>query len=195
MVFRNARSSLYLRDDARNAGNLRRIADAYARDGVPFDPQIGFDPDRVLRERPDWAIGHGLVSRSFERLRADSLSTADPRKRLSALGRIATSYALLGLYERAIDLDAQLLAVNPREVGPRRRLVWCLLRAGRLAEARHEAQRLTASDPLTRAIAEVARRTAVEPTSELEAWIRRLPLLTPGQLRSIASELPSPPVR
>jgi tetratricopeptide (TPR) repeat protein len=195
MVFRNARSALYLRDHPRNAANLGRIAETYARGGVPFDPESGFDPDRVLRERPDWAIRHGLVAKSFERLRTASLSAPDRRQRVSALGRVATAYALLGLYEQAIELDAQILAMNPSEVGPRRRLVWCLLRAGRLPEARSEAQRLTASDPLTRSIAEVARRTAGEPPSEIEAWIRRLPLLTPGQLRSIASELPSPPVR
>lgn len=194
-IFRNVRSSLYLRDDARNAANLRRIADAYASDGVPFDPQVGFEPDRVIRERPDWAIRHGLVPANFEQLKTRSVSAGDPRRRIAAIGQVATWYALLGLYEDAIDLDTQILAANPGEAGPRRRRVWCLLRAGLVSDARREAERLEAADPLTREIAKVARRSAGDPPPDLESWIRRLPLLTPAQVRSIASELPSPPVR
>ena len=192
-IFRNARSALHLRDTARNAENLQRIARFYESEGVPFDAQVGFEPDRVIRERPDWAIRHGLVPASFDRLQSASVSAPDVSARLAAAGRIATWDALLGLYESAIELDTRILATTPNALGPKRRRIWCLLRAGRAADARSEAQRLEAADPLTRAITDVARHSG-DSSDDPEARIRLLPLLTAEQARSIASELASPPV-
>jgi hypothetical protein len=72
--------------------------------------------------------------------------------------------------------------------------VWSLLRAGRTPEAQRAAAELEAADPLTRSIAELA-RSADRPSPELDARIRRLPLLTPAQARAIAKATPSPPTR
>jgi len=60
-IFRTPDASLFLRRNARNDDNLARIATYFERSGVPFDPTVGFEPARVLREAPDWAIEKRLV--------------------------------------------------------------------------------------------------------------------------------------
>src|SRR4029450_10675458 len=68
LVFRDLRSSVSMRDDPRNEQNLDRIVAYYARERVPFDPERGFDVDRVLREAPAWAVQHGLAPAGFAAL-------------------------------------------------------------------------------------------------------------------------------
>jgi len=82
-VFRNLRSAVYLRANARNHANLERLADYYAREEVPFDPRLGFDPARVIREAPTWAVEHGLVPIRFEQL-ATASHRMDPSRRSSS---------------------------------------------------------------------------------------------------------------
>ncbi|MCA8967706.1 MAG: hypothetical protein KDC48_22690, partial [Planctomycetes bacterium] len=61
LVSRSFRHAIYLRDVPRNAERLARVAAFYAAEGVPFDPARGLDPDRVVRERPDFAVRERLV--------------------------------------------------------------------------------------------------------------------------------------
>jgi hypothetical protein len=142
-IFRNARSGVYLKVDERNRSNRERVSDFYAREGVPFDPTKGFDPERVIRERPRWAVHHGLVPVRFERLEANARAF-DPVLRGAALERLASVHALLGLYERGAAIDRRLLRVDPRSVTASRRLVWSLLHQRRGAAALDAAKRLAA---------------------------------------------------
>jgi hypothetical protein len=133
-IFRNLRSALYLRDNERNADNLRRVTAYYERNRVPFDPAVGFDVARVIRQAPHFAVARGVVPRHIASLAAarDGVSR---RARREASDRLASIYAVLGLYEEAVTLDRR----HSREAPPRslvqRRLVWSLLRAGRTQDA------------------------------------------------------------
>ena len=76
LVARSYRHSVYLRTGAAGAANLERVAAFYDREGVPFDPDTGFDPGRVIAERPDWAEAHALIPRGFARLDDDTRALA-----------------------------------------------------------------------------------------------------------------------
>lgn len=185
LVFRNVRSAVWLRDDPRNQANLERVADYYARQGVPFDAGVGLDLSRVILEAPEWAVSHAVVPRDFAGL-AKAAHSFDPAVRRSAEERLADAYAVLGLYERAIVLDRRLLLSKPPSLTAARRLVWSLLRLGRYAEAARAADQpgglAEAGDPLSRLIATTARDAsrlaAAGRTEEAATRVAELPLLT-----------------
>jgi hypothetical protein len=133
-VFRNLDSALYLRRNARNAQNLSRVAVYYERHRVPFDSAVGFDPARVIREAPEFAVARGLVPLHIRALAA-ARDGADVEMRRAAVDRLASIYAVLGLYEQSIRLDRLATAAGPQKPLAQRRLVWSLLRAGRSDEA------------------------------------------------------------
>ncbi len=196
-VFRNLRSGVYLRRNERNRENLRRIAAYYADAGVPFDGERGFDVDRVLREAPQWAVQHGVVPRGFADL-AQARFSANPEQSIAAAQRLADLYAVLGLYERAVQLDRRTLAIDPERSGARRRLVWCLLHRGEGAAALEEAQKLEPvfdSDPLAARIAGTARAYAeLEDASDRRALVAVLPLFTRHEASwAIRGYLAAPP--
>ena len=95
LVFRSLRSAVYLRGNERNRGNLDRIAAYYARAGVPFDREVGFDAEGVLREARGWAIRHGLAPRDYARLVRASLGVGASSNAVG-LELLAASYAALG---------------------------------------------------------------------------------------------------
>jgi hypothetical protein len=194
-IFRNQRSALYLRANARNDANLKRIDEYYAREGVPFDPRDGFDPERVLRERSSWAIAHGLVPVEFQRL-VGATRAHDTSRRQGALDRLSSVYAALGVYDRAAGIDRQLLEEEPRALRPRRRLVWSMLRLGRATEAAEAAGPLArAGDPLSRAITGAAAHAVSHPTDDPVTWSARLPVFTNAEAwRLLAGQL-LPPAR
>jgi hypothetical protein len=197
-VFRNLRSAVYLRANERNHANLERIADYYAREKVPFDPRLGFDPARVIREAPTWAVEHGLLPIRFEQLETASHGT-DPVRRRQVRDRLASLYAALGLYEQAIQLDRRQLRSNPDAVGAGRRLVWSLLRLGRGAEALEAAEGLAEgaqTDALSREIAAVARRYAtLDDEGEAAALVAVLPVFTRAQAATLMSGVLPPEQR
>lgn len=194
-IFRNQRSALYLRANEHNAGNLERIAGYFAREGVPFDPRAGFDPERVLDERPGWAVDHGLAPVDFQALVAAARDRGSARHR-SALDRLASVYAALGVYERAVEIDRSLLVDAPRALRPRRRLVWSLLRLGRAAEAAEAAVPLQqTSDRLGRAIAEAAAHAVGHPTDDPVSWSARLPVFTNSEAWQLLAGQRHPPPR
>jgi tetratricopeptide (TPR) repeat protein len=192
-VFRNLESAVYLRRNARNRANLERVADYYARAGVAFDPEHGFDAERVLRESPRWALAHALVPVGFQDLERAALSP-DPARRRAARGRLARLLAALGLYERAEALDRGLLRASPRNLFAARRLVWSLLRQGRRSEALEAAQRLAAvaapDDGLSGLLVAAAR---AEPGTAPPAAL--LPLFTRPELPALLAGLRGPEVR
>jgi hypothetical protein len=162
-VSRSYRHALYLRDDARNAENLERIARWYAAEGVPFDRERGLDPGRVVRERPDWAIRHALLPPDYPALRS-AARAADPAARARALDVLAVVHLLGGAYREQVALECELLALAPGADRARLRLAFALLRLGRLDQAAGEIERVLAREPghpqalaLAAAVRDVAR--------------------------------------
>lgn len=198
LAFRNARSAVYLRDDERNRANRERVADYYAREGVPFDPERGFDPERVIRERLDWAVDHGLVPRGLATLEATARAL-DPGSRRAAQERLASVHALLGLYERGAAIDRRLLRADPGSITGGRRLVWSLLRQGRGAEAREAAERLAeiapADDDLSQLLVEAARRYEALAEDEAAALVALLPVFATSQSLGIFAGFREPEAR
>lgn len=140
-VFRSLRSAVYLRRSARSANNLAKIEAYYAAEGVPFDATVGFDPASVISRSTDWAIDHGLIPVDFEGFIKDLREASRNRAAVvPSLHRLATLYATLGLYDRALDVDRLLLRESRDDLAAAYRQVWCLLRAERFEEALERAE-------------------------------------------------------
>ncbi len=184
LVFRNADSGVYLRDAERNRANLARVIDYYARAGVPFDPQRGFDADAAIAAAPGWAERHGLVPVDF--------GAAAPARRAEAL-------ALLGLYARAAALDRERLWRAPRSLPAARRLVWSLVRDRRAAESLAPAERLAAiappHDALSRLLIDTARAVGALSADDAASRVARLPLFTEPALHRILAAYRAPEAR
>src|SRR5262249_43966333 len=120
-IFRNLNSAIYLRANDRNADNLDRLSRYYAGQGVPFDRQRGFEVDAVIRNAPDWAVRHGTIPRRFVHM---AQVAAAGRATAAARNRVAAISAVLGRYERAIEIDRALLRAEPGAGPGRRRLRW-----------------------------------------------------------------------
>lgn len=199
LVFRSARSSVYLRRQARNQSNLDRIAAYYARAGVPFDPEAGFDVERVLDRAPGWAFRHGLIPSDYPRLVA-ATAYGVSTDRLRAARRLSLVYAALGLYERSAALERGLLtetAGGNQEKGgddlvALRRLAWSLARSHRRAELPDLLHRLERQDELD-ALGQQLRdalRAAIA-TGDFES-LAALPLLARHEAPELTSGYRSP---
>jgi hypothetical protein len=197
-IFRNLSGALYLRANERNEENLARVEAYYAEQEVPFDPGAGFDPERVIREAPDWAILHGVVPLQLSQLQLSTIR-ADAGPKRSALGRLSFIHATLGAYEKAIDYDRRLLHLDFENVDARRRIVWSLLRMGRHADAMAEAEILQQQpgfNDMARLIVEATRAVdEIDSSEDRAALIARLPLLTPFEASQLAAGVVSPSVR
>ncbi len=193
-VFRSARNAVYLRADASNRENLERVAAYYEGQGVPFDPVRGFDPGAVMETAPRWAFDHGIVPGDFLRL-AKAAGSLDADAREPARERLASIYALLGLYDAAAELD------RPRtnSIPATRRLLWSLLRAGGdEEEIRAVADRLEAlapDDALSRQIVAAARERPDLSEEEAAARVSALPVFTEPQLAWVLSGFRPPEAR
>ena len=135
LVFRNLRSAVYLRKNARNAPNLDRIAAYYAKAGVPFDPDRGFDPEEVLRRATPWAYANGLIPYDFEALVQAVRESSRAGRVDIQTHRLAVLYATLGLYERALRLDRSIQRQTPDDSTSAWRVLWSLAQLGRWEEA------------------------------------------------------------
>jgi hypothetical protein len=197
-IFRNLRSALYLRDGPRNAANLERLATFYEDERVPFDRERGFEPERAIRLAPAWAIRHGVIPLGFAEIEAAARDALRPRRRDAALDRLASLYATLGLYERAMRADRQLLAARPEALRPRRRLAWSLLREGRAAEALEVASSADAAperDALLRGISAAARGALDLDGRKAAARAATLPVFTRPEAAQVLSGFVPPPPR
>ena len=197
-VFRSARSAVYLRDLPRNAENLRRVARYYEHERVPFDVQRGFEVGPVLARSPHWSLRFGLVPVDFAQAARQRFSP-DQRVAQRARTRLANIFAMLGLYERGALLDEQILARDPLLVSSRRRLVWALLRAGRVPEAVEQATVLDAMeelDSLSGFVARSAREIAAleDPVSRAER-IALLPAFSRAEANWHSGGYPPPELR
>ncbi|MBJ20723.1 MAG: hypothetical protein CL933_15045 [Deltaproteobacteria bacterium] len=134
-VFRGLRNVIYLRRAPRNDENLERIRAYYARAGVPFDRERGFDVERAIVEAPQWSVDHGLIPADFEFL-LDEVRALRARDQVGpASHRLAVLYSVLGLYERALTVERFNRRLSPGDLLVARRLLWDLVQLGRVDEA------------------------------------------------------------
>ncbi|MGH0032015.1 MAG: hypothetical protein ACQGVC_19665 [Myxococcota bacterium] len=184
LVSRSWRHGVYLRANPRNAANLAQVAGWYAEQGVPFDPRAGFEPGRVLAERRDWADDWQMWPQGWSAL-IDAPPAADLARRARDLETLGLGYALVGAWEAGVAHDTGVAALRPRAKAPRRRLVYDLLRLGRVEPALVRSRELVELDPAdarSARFAEVARRVDTAPS--IDARIRAidsLPLLSSRQ--------------
>jgi hypothetical protein len=194
-IFRNLTGAIYLRTDERNRDNLDRITAWYAGQQLPFDAAVGFDPEQIVRADRGWAMQHGVVPLDFDAVTRTAFGP-DPTLRNGARDRLASIYTALGLYERAIDLDAPRVQTDPDAVAARRRLVWCLLRLHRVDEAMAAADGLAArpaADRLSHRIAEAVREVAQLDDEEQRAVaIAQLPVFTARESSALTRNVVRP---
>ena len=197
-VFRNLTGSVSMRDHPRNQKNLDRIAQWYAEQDVPFDPESGFNVESVIRENRTWAMNHGLIPLHFDQMnRAAYGMNRPPRTRTRA--NLASIYAALSLYDRAIEVDRMILAEDENAIRARRRLAWSLLRTGQYREA-VEVSRPLAQQPdfdrLSHQIAETAEKVSLEPDPEVRAsLLANLPVFDSLDVPGITTQIVLPPAR
>ncbi len=140
LVFRNLRSAVWLRRGARESENLARVADYYARAGVPFDPERGFDAGRAIDAAPAWAFEHGLVPADHAALVAHVRALQQARRVDDQAHRLAMLYATLGLYERALEIDRFIQSVDRGDPLSGWRILWNEIQLGRWEAALAAAQ-------------------------------------------------------
>jgi hypothetical protein len=155
LAFRAVDQAVYLRrgDDE----ELARVADFYARAGVPFDPEQGFDPDRVIREAPGFARAWRLIPRDHA-AREAAAARGGPEG-VAAGETLALGYCAAGALESALEMSGRVLARDGLSRPARLCRVYALLRSGRLEEGWEEARalrRLAPSDPRLELAASIA---------------------------------------
>ena len=197
-VFRNLTGSVSMRDHPRNQKNLERIAHWYAEQDVPFDPEFGFDVESVIRENRTWAINQGLIPRHFDQMNRAAYGMNRPT-RTRTRANLASIYAALGLYDRAIEVDRMILAGDENAIRARRRLAWSLLRTGQYRDA-VEVSRPLAEQPdfdrLSHQIAETAEKVSLEPDPEVRAsMVANLPVFDSLDVPGITTQIVLPPAR
>ena len=156
-IFAARSHAIYLRHNARNRGNLERVAAHYARLGVPFDRQRGLDVSRMIREAPDFAAAQQLVLPDRARL-ARLAAAGSPGDRARAMERLAEHAWRVGDFAGQLEYDRALLALRPRDRDAAFRLGDALLALGRAGEALPVLERLGEARPRDD---EVARLTAM----------------------------------
>jgi hypothetical protein len=197
-VFRNADSAVYLRSNDRNRANLARVAAYYRRESIPFDLVRGFDVRAAIAASPHWAAEHGILPADWRDLDAAARAPVSSES-AAARGRIATLYALLGLYDQAIAIDRDRLAREPRALPAARRLVWSLLHVRRDDELASAAKALEAIAPapgtLAYALAAAARRVPTQPGDAAREIVAGLPMFTEYEARQMLATFSAPPAR
>jgi len=202
-VFRNVRSAVYLRAGPAHSDDLARVEAYYARAGVPFERERGFDTLRVIREAPNWAVAHGVIPTHFRRLEAAARSF-DPTQRRAAQSQLASVHLALGLYERAERLDRWLLTTQPAPVSAARGRLWALLHQRRVDDAVEAATRLEAlagpDDRLSGALVTLARRAGARSAeagdeSDWQSLLARTPVFTAAEARRLFAGYREPDAR
>ena len=200
VIFRNLDSAIYLRQNERNRANLERVLDYYRDAGVPFDPDRGFDPRRVIENAPRWAVDHGIVPVDYGLLLQAERNALDAglldRDSAALLDRLASIYASIGLYEELLVTNGLIRRSAPRNPAAARREIWALLRLERMdlaAEAIRNAAPIIAPDTLLESIATQALRLSREAPSDRSDGIALLPVLTPSEARRATASYRRPP--
>lgn len=192
-IFRNLTSAVYLRTNSANQQNLARVVSFYRRQGIPFDPERGFQIERVIAAQPRWAIQNGVIPIYFQDLLKRG-SMPKSEEGAAAREHLALLFATLGLYEKAIELDRSRLDTHPNDPAARKRLAWALLRSGDADAAAKIAAPLEGSG---NALAETIFRAAqAAAAGELApGQVQILPLLTATEAAHLTSAIVRPGAR
>jgi hypothetical protein len=141
LVHRSLDHAIYQRRAPNHSGNLARVAAFYSAQGIPFDSELGLNVSAILREHTQWAIDTRMLPTRYPqllmRMRAGNRQ---------ALKHLAIIHLLLGDYSAAIRFDQKILVLDSEAHGARRRLVYGLLKLGRVKEASAHAQALAVHD-------------------------------------------------
>jgi tetratricopeptide (TPR) repeat protein len=141
LVHRSLDHAIYHRRAPNHSENLARVAAFYSAQGIPFDSDVGLDVGAILRDHTQWAIETRMLPTRYLELRVRM--RAGNRQ---ALEHLAVIHLLLGDYSAAIRFDQKILVLDSEALGARRRLVYGLLKLGRVEEASAHAQALAADD-------------------------------------------------
>ena len=133
--------AIFVRNNERNRENLERVRAYYEEAGIDFDAKRGFEPLAVASAHPEWAIARGVVPPDYIEL-TGALHSSEPAARAAALERLALLAYLLGEYDTQLRWDRESLALRPKAVRPRRRMINGLLMRGRFGEATIHANEL-----------------------------------------------------
>ncbi len=185
LVFRAVDQAIYVRNTTGDR-NLERAARFYRDRGVPFDPERGFDPERVIRDAPSFARAWRLLPQDDEALRAATLQGTTP-SRVAAAETLALADGAVGAWPSAIAMAQLALSLDPASRPARRSLVYALLRTGRLQEALDEAlalQRLDPQDLRSRRIVAIAQR-AGSGRRDLATLLLSYPLLDDAETAAV----------
>lgn len=185
LVFRAVDQAIYVRR-ADADPNLERAARFYRERGVPFDSESGFDPERVIREAPQFAREWRLLPEDDEALRAGTLEGVT-HERVAAAETLAIANSAVGAWSSAIMMAQRALSLDSASLSARRCLVYALLRTGRSQEALDEALALQRLDPQgvrSRRIAAIAQR-AVSGRRDLATLLLSYPLLDDAETAAV----------
>ena len=138
--------AIYLRRNARNAANLRRVAAYYAARGVPFDPRLGLDVEQARRAAPEWTR-----AQPFDMPNAAALSAwvdhRDPGVRYGVRAALAGQAWRLGDFARVLELTEAQRAEHPEDRDAGYWRADALRAKGRLAESLALAEGLRQEHP------------------------------------------------
>jgi hypothetical protein len=136
--------AIYLRRSPHNRANLARVVRYYAERGIPFDPKRGLDPERVVREAPEWARARQLILPDEDALLA---LAGDPATAAPALEALAAHLYRVGRFARQVELDGVLHGLDPEARDPALRLGDGLLQLGRVRQAQRVLSQLAREHP------------------------------------------------
>jgi hypothetical protein len=197
-VFRSLRNIVYLRRNERNAENLDRIRSYYEAQGVPFDPERGFSVERAIVKAPEWSIQHGIIPFDFKPMLESVRNSRASRHRSPDDSRLAAIYAILGLYDRALQVDRSSLRFDRTDTNAAQRILWCLFQLRRQEELL-ETARTFADGPLSKFGAgewSVAIDDFLErPPSEQATLVPLLPLLSAEEVPMVRNGVAYPLAR
>ena len=109
LVYRNAGQAVYLRANERNRGNAQRVAQFYAKLGIPYDPAQGLDVGKVINARLDWAVAQHIVPARLPELERRTREGAAPARAAAAF-ELADALYVAGAFRAAANYAKQALA-------------------------------------------------------------------------------------
>lgn len=142
LVARSYRLGIYLRSGSEQ---LEHVAAFYAKQGIPFSKTTGLEVNQIIQQFPTWAVAQTLLPVDYPHLLATTQSLGDTT--LVARDRLGLVYCLSGAYKLQVALDQETVGRFPAEHDVARRLIYGLLKLGRVAEAEQEAIRLARVAP------------------------------------------------
>jgi hypothetical protein len=141
LVHRSLDHAIYHRRAPNDSGNLARVAAFYSAQGIPFDTDVGLNLSAILSEHTQWAIDTRMLPTRYP-----ELLTRMRAGNRQALKHLAVIHLLLGDYSASIRFDQKILVLDSEAQSARRRLVYGLLKLGRMEEASAHARAFAVRD-------------------------------------------------